>query len=50
MPPRSRIQATAAEVSRPPEKAMPIRSPAGMRLSTLDIARILSDQRAGRPQ
>ncbi len=43
MPPRSRIQATAADVSSPPEKAIPMRSPTGMELSTLDIARIRSD-------
>ena len=29
MPPFSRIQATATAVSRPPEKAMPMRSPTG---------------------
>src|SRR3954451_22959956 len=34
--PFSRIQATATEVSRPPEKAMPTRSPTGSELRTLD--------------
>ena len=29
IPPFSRIQATATDVSRPPEKAIPIRSPTG---------------------
>src|SRR5699024_8469839 len=32
----SRIHATATEVSRPPEKAMPTRSPTGREVSTLD--------------
>jgi hypothetical protein len=32
--PRSRIQATAADVSRPPEKAMPTRSPTGNDIRT----------------
>lgn len=36
--PFSRIQATATEVSRPPEKAMPTRSPAGRDVRTLDTA------------
>lgn len=33
-----RIQATATEVSRPPEKAMPTRSPIGRELRTLGTA------------
>src|SRR5689334_7002506 len=36
--PFSRIHATATEVSRPPEKAMPTRSPTGREVSTLDMA------------
>src|SRR6478752_10770226 len=35
--PFSRIQATATEVSRPPEKAMPTRSPTGSEVRTLDM-------------
>src|SRR6478609_3425879 len=35
--PLSRIQATATEVSRPPEKAMPTRSPVGREVRTLDM-------------
>ena len=35
--PLSRIQATATEVSRPPEKAMPTRSPTGREVKTLDM-------------
>src|SRR5690242_10568374 len=35
--PFSRIHATATEVSRPPEKAMPTRSPTGREVSTLDM-------------
>ena len=35
MAPFSRIQATATEVSRPPEKAMPTRSPTGREVRTL---------------
>src|ERR1044071_4586131 len=35
MAPVSRIQATATEVSRPPEKAMPTRSPLGREVRTL---------------
>src|SRR6476659_1236107 len=35
--PFSRIQATATEVSRPPEKAMPTRSPTGSDVRTLDM-------------
>src|SRR5882757_256869 len=35
--PLSRIHATATEVSRPPEKAMPTRSPAGREVRTLDM-------------
>ena len=34
--PLSRIHATATEVSSPPEKAMPTRSPMGREVSTLD--------------
>src|SRR3954447_1481793 len=33
--PRARIHATATEVSRPPEKAMPTRSPTGREVRTL---------------
>src|ERR1044072_1822022 len=40
MAPLSRIHATATEVSRPPEKAMPTRSPAGRDVRTLDIGRL----------
>lgn len=36
MAPLSRIQATATEVSRPPEKAIPTRSPTGRDVKTLD--------------
>ena len=36
MPPFSRIQATATEVSRPPEKAMPMRSPTGSEVRMRD--------------
>src|SRR5690349_15459574 len=36
--PFSRIHATATEVSRPPEKAMPTRSPTGREVSTLDTS------------
>src|SRR6188768_3715152 len=36
MAPFSRIHATATEVSSPPEKAMPTRSPAGRDVRTLD--------------
>lgn len=36
MAPFSRIQATAQEVSSPPENAMPTRSPTGSLLKTLD--------------
>src|SRR5215468_10752047 len=36
--PFSRIQATATEVSRPPEKAIPTRSPTGREASTLVMA------------
>src|SRR5690348_1810723 len=39
--PFSRIHATATEVSRPPEKAMPTRSPTGREVSTLDMAAII---------
>ncbi len=37
MAPRSRIQATAADVSRPPENAMPTRSPTGSFINTLEF-------------
>src|SRR5258705_2279361 len=40
MAPLSRIQATATEVSRPPENAIPTRSPEGSWVSTLDIAQL----------
>src|ERR1700712_3438113 len=40
MAPFSRIQATATEVSRPPEKAMPTRSPTGRLVRTLDTAEV----------
>ncbi|GAA1693534.1 hypothetical protein GCM10009792_12030 [Microcella alkalica] len=36
MAPLSRIHATATEVSRPPENAMPTRSPTGRDVKTLD--------------
>jgi hypothetical protein len=39
--PFSRIHATATEVSRPPEKAMPTRSPTGREVRTLDMSAIL---------
>src|SRR6185312_11022172 len=39
--PFSRIHATATEVSRPPEKAMPTRSPTGREVSTLDMPAII---------
>src|SRR5437764_5699519 len=39
--PFSRIHATATEVSRPPEKAMPTRSPTGRDVSTLDMPAII---------
>src|SRR5690606_3533004 len=38
----SRIHATATEVSRPPENAMPTFSPTGRDWSTLDMVSILS--------
>src|SRR6478752_2486849 len=38
MAPLSRIHATATEVSRPPEKAMPTRSPTGRDWRTFDMA------------
>ena len=41
MAPFSRIHATATEVSRPPEKAMPTRSPTGRDCKTLDMPSIL---------
>src|SRR6185436_7524086 len=37
MAPFSRIQATATEVSRPPENAIPTRSPTGRLVRTLDM-------------
>src|SRR5579863_3033293 len=39
--PLARIHATATEVSRPPEKAMPTRSPTGREVSTLDTSEII---------
>src|SRR3984885_4122968 len=39
--PFSRIHATAMEVSRPPEKAIPTRSPMGREFSTLDTSAII---------
>jgi len=36
--PFARIQATATEVSRPPEKAIPTRWPTGSEAKTLDMA------------
>ena len=36
--PRSRIHATAAEVSSPPENAMPTRSPLGNEVKTFEPA------------
>src|SRR4051794_1890998 len=39
--PLSRIHATATEVSRPPEKAMPTRSPMGREVRTLDTGKII---------
>src|SRR6476659_764090 len=38
--PFSRIHATATEVSRPPEKAMPTRSPTGREVRTLDTREV----------
>src|SRR5215469_1316203 len=38
--PFSRIHATATEVSRPPEKAIPTRSPTGREVSTLDTLKV----------
>src|SRR4051812_6491414 len=38
--PRSLIHATATEVSRPPEKAIPTRSPTGREVSTLDTMQV----------
>src|SRR3954454_9065569 len=38
--PLSRIHATATEVSRPPEKAIPTRSPTGREARTLDTAEV----------
>src|ERR1700761_8346633 len=39
--PLSRIHATATEVSRPPEKAIPTRSPTGREASTLVMTAII---------
>src|ERR1700693_3558770 len=39
--PFARIHATATEVSRPPEKAIPSRSPTGREVSTLDMIAII---------
>ncbi len=47
--PFSRIQATAQEVSRPPENAMPTRSPTGRLLRTLDTGSIVRGGRAALP-
>src|ERR687891_563958 len=41
MAPLARIHATATEVSRPPEKAMPTRSPMGREVRTLDTGKIM---------
>jgi hypothetical protein len=38
MAPLARIQATATDVSRPPEKAIPTRWPIGSEARTLDMA------------
>src|SRR6202035_3215004 len=38
--PFSRIHATATDVSSPPEKAIPTRSPTGREMSTLDMQRV----------
>src|ERR1700722_15253668 len=38
--PFSRIHATATDVSSPPEKAIPTRSPTGRELSTLDMLKV----------
>src|SRR5690242_16792826 len=38
--PLSRIHATATDVSRPPEKAIPTRSPTGKEVSTLDTGKV----------
>src|SRR3954449_9409870 len=42
--PRDRIHATATEVSRPPEKAMPMRSPLGREVRTLLTRSVLLGQ------
>src|SRR4051794_34453693 len=47
MAPRSRIHATATEVSSPPENAIPTRSPTGSLLRTFDMATLC--MRAGEP-
>src|SRR4051794_16476626 len=41
--PLPRIHATATEVSRPPEKAIPTRSPTGRKVSTLDTGKSMHD-------
>src|SRR6476660_3496872 len=41
--PFSRIHATATEVSRPPEKAMPTRSPTGRDVRTLDTLQVYAE-------
>src|SRR3954469_9011102 len=38
--PLARIHATATDVSRPPEKAIPTRSPTGKEVSTLDTGKV----------
>ena len=45
MAPWCRIQATATEVSRPPENAIPTRSPTGSEVTTLDMGSTLSSGR-----
>src|SRR6056297_874794 len=47
MAPFSRIQATATEVSSPPENAIPTRSPTGKLASTLDMTQTLEVHLAG---
>src|SRR6478735_5145759 len=47
MAPFSRIHATATEVSSPPEKAMPTRSPTGRDWRTLDMPSSLFGPRRG---
>src|SRR6202034_3179156 len=43
--PLSRIHATATEVSRPPEKAIPTRSPTGREVRTLDTMQVYAYKR-----